>query len=426
MNPHSKAERIQSLDVLRGLALLGILLINILFMGLVTHASESPGYMLDAASLDADLAVWIFSELFVEGAMRALFSMLFGAGVLLFTTGVSAKSGIVYWRRTFWLLMFGVLDAFVLLWSGDILISYALVGALLYWLRNLSSRKLAILILILLGLTTLFHGFINWSTSESHRAAEQVAAAEHPEQLPETVRDMAEGWHDLVEESRYTVLDLTEELAARRGSYAQVFDWNMEQALEVLLIMFPLFIFWDVLLMMLLGMWLYKQGILQGQRTQGFYFRLMVGGFALGLLINGYEVLDNLNHNLDSLLQVSRIPLTYHFGRLSMALGYLGLAIWILKCRPGAAVCRWLAAVGRMALTNYLLQSVIGALLFTGVGLAWVGEYGYAELYLMVLVIWVFQIRFSVWWLGRYSFGPLEWVWRKLTYGGFNSNRTAD
>ena len=178
----------------------------------------------------------------------------------------------------------------------------------------------------------------------------------------------------------------------------------------------PLFLFWDALMMMLLGMGLYRLGVLQGQRSSSFYLRLAVIGFTLGLGFNGYEVQRALDSNFDLLASFAQMQWTYHAGRLGMAMGWLGLLLWLLQRGGLEGVRRRLAAVGRMALTNYLMHSLIALVLFTGAGFALVGELTRAQLYPVVLIIWIFQLWFSPWWLARYRFGPLEWLWRALTY----------
>ena len=154
--PTEANQRIISLDVVRGVALLGILILNIVGMGMLSSAYYNPHGGVDGGAIGTiDLAVWFVNELLFEGSMRALFSMLFGAGVILFTT---TKSGALHYRRTFWLLMFGLFDGFVLQWSGDILVVYALAGALLYLARNASVKRLLIVacaLFLVLGLLRL-------------------------------------------------------------------------------------------------------------------------------------------------------------------------------------------------------------------------------------------------------------------------------
>ena len=144
----------------------------------------------------------------------------------------------------------------------------------------------------------------------------------------------------------------------------------------------------------------------------------MVVGIALGLLINGYEINRAIYFcNFDVFATFAQMQPTYHLGRMAMALGYIGLLCLICQSNGLHAFTSRLAVVGRMALTNYLMQSLICAVIFTGLGFGLLGDWQRVELYGVVIAIWVFQMWFSAFWLERYRFGPAEWVWRALTYG---------
>ncbi|MCB1683369.1 MAG: DUF418 domain-containing protein [Pseudomonadales bacterium] len=419
MQPTTEAERIGSLDELRGFALLGILLLNILGFGLPSAAYSFPGFDLDG-TLTADLIAWASVELFAEGAMRGLFSMLFGAGVLLFTQGASGTGGRdagLHYRRTFWLLAFGLFDGYVLLWNGDILVSYALAGAVLYWMRNLSARTLLVLAGVLLILMSVLHLFIADQMSAGRLASLTIEQTTAGVRVDESLQQQAAVWEDFSTSYFLTSGEVAAELEARRGSYASAFSWNLQANTEMLLFVLPVFLFWDALAFMLIGMALFKLGVLQGGRTDKFYLGLMLAGFSVGLLVNGIEVWRGISSGMELTSIFAQMQWTYHLGRLGMSLGYVGLLLLLWRQARLAQFRRLLAATGRMALSNYLLQSLICLFLFTGAGLALVGELSRAELYPIVFGIWVFQLAFSRWWLGRFRFGLLEWVWRALTYG---------
>ena len=142
---------------------------------------------------------------------------------------------------------------------------------------------------------------------------------------------------------------------------------------------------------------------------------MLIGGlaFLVGLTVNSWEVYRSINSDFDPLISNAFISPTYHVGRLGIAVGWISLLIILVKERGFGS---FLVPVGRMALTNYLSQSLIGALIFTEFGLGLFAELSRAELYPIVLAIWIFQIWFSNWWLDRYHFGPVEWLWRRLTY----------
>ena len=418
--PVSTADRIESLDVLRGFALLGILLLNILGFGL--HSSGYFNPMVGTGEHPGlNLAIWGAMNVFFEGAMRALFSMLFGAGVVMFTTGLGTGSGQgkrswLHYKRTFWLLAFGMFDAYVLLWTGDILIVYAICGALLYPLRNRKPRTLIILAAVLLMLTSLMYEGMGQVMQMGREAAAEIAqdptVAEDPAK-----KGWAEGWEEfskdfLVDESAQLA-----ELEQRRASYLEAARFSAGVMNANLLFVVPVFLLWDALAMMLLGMGFYRLGVLSGERSGRFYLRLMIGGFAVGLLANGWELLRAVQTNYDLLVVFSYMQGTYHVGRLGMALGWMGLVM--LACQAGLwqALRSRLAAVGRMALSNYLLHSLLCLFIFTGAGFGLVGELERWVLYLIVFAIWALQLWLSPWWLARYRYGPAEWLWRSLTYG---------
>jgi uncharacterized protein len=417
--PTVESNRIESLDVFRGFALLGILLLNIIGFGLFSPSYSYPAFDL-ANSGSASLVTWTGIELFAEGAMRCLFSILFGAGVLLFTTGDNARSGLTHYRRTFWLLVIGLFDAFILLWNGDILVTYALAGALLYLARHKSVRALITFASILLLLMSILHLLTGFGLSYFYQAYKDVAAADVRGELTtvtEEQKELAQGWQDFISDFELNDEQIEAERTARSESYVSAFNWNAKKTVEVYRFVLPLYLFWDALAMMLLGMALYKANVLQAERSRGFYLKLMLAGFTAGLMINGYEVAHAYSNQFSIFSTFAQMQPSYHFGRLGMALGYIGLLGLICKSGVLQAVTSRLAAVGRMALTNYLMHSLICAILFTGLGFGLIGQFTRAELYGIVIAIWLLQLGFSPFWLRHYRFGPIEWLWRALTYG---------
>ena len=169
-------------------------------------------------------------------------------------------------------------------------------------------------------------------------------------------------------------------------------------------------------MMMVIGMALFKLGVLDGGKEIKFYIRMMCIGFLIGISINAYEVLLITNSNMDIIETNPYFRFTYHFGRLFMGLGYLGLVILLIKIEKLESLRFRLACVGRMALTNYLMHSVIALFLFSGAGLGLLGKFSWSQLYLFVLLIWVLQLYISPLWLKYFYFGPVEWLWRLLTY----------
>ena len=415
--PVSEADRILSLDVLRGFALLGILLLNIVGMGMHSASYFSPDlHAADGISeLPINLAVWATVDVLFEGAMRALFSMLFGASIVLLATGRSARGAPMFYRRNAWLLAFGLVDAYVLFWTGDILVTYALAGFVLFHFRNASPRKLLISALVVLVLHTGF--FVGWKYSLAIGQQAAVEVASNPELGGPGASEMAEVWYDF--ESNFVVLPGTEavELQQRRASYPDAFLFNAGKATGMILVSIPTLLLWDALIMMLIGMALFKQSILDASKSTGFYIKLMVIGFGTGLAINSWEVYQAARSGFQLLETFPYLHWTYHLGRLGMAFGWMGLILFVCRKSFWAKARHALAAVGRMALTNYLMHSVFALVLFSGAGFALVGEFDRWMLYPIVASIWVIQLIVSPWWLSRFQFGPCEWLWRGLSYG---------
>lgn len=409
-------DRIESLDVLRGFALLGILLVNIVAFGLVSSAFLDPGIYLTPIG-GIDYIVWAFIELSSEGAMRTLFSILFGAGVVLFVTGSTAKSGWLHYRRNFWLLVFGLINAYIFLWPGDILVTYALSGFVLWFVRNWKARSLLILATFLILIGSL-QNFAMKSTLEIARdaAEEMKISISKGEEFSEETAEWAQGWIDYEEDNQAEIDNIPNEIKKRTSSYSSAYEYNLEKANEMIYFVLPFFLFLDALMMMVIGMALFKLGVLDGGRDIKFYIRMMCVGFLTGISINAYEVLLITNSNMDIIETNPYFRFTYHFGRLFMGLGYLGLVILLIKIEKLESLRFRLACVGRMALTNYLMHSVIALFIFTGAGLGLLGKFSWSQLYLFVLLIWVIQLYVSPLWLKYFYFGPVEWLWRLLTY----------
>jgi uncharacterized protein len=427
--PVAVSARIASLDILRGVALLGVLLLNILGFGMA-----SAGYFHPLVGLgknpELNYAVWGIMNLFFEGSMRGLFSLLFGAGIVLFATGFGTRSGkekgaFLHYKRTFFLLLFGMFDSFVLLWTGDILILYAMAGALLYPLRNARPKTLLILSATVLLCTSILFAVSGVIVEEGRDAAARIDADPSAEHSPEE-RELAALWTGSENQFTYNESAIEEELDIRRGSYIEIADYSAKKVIDSLLFFTPVYMLWDCVGMMLLGMGLYRMGVLSAQRSKKNYLQLAIGGFALGLAVNGFELFQAIDSDFDAIVVSGYFQGTYQLGRVAMSMGWLGLIMLFCQGEIWSGLKNRLAAVGRMALSNYLLHSLICLVLFTGAGFGLIGVFERWELYVIVLLIWMVQLALSPWWLKRYSFGPAEWLWRSLTYGSMQKWRIKD
>jgi len=412
--PTPEASRIIALDVLRGFALFGILLLNILGFGLPGAAYFNP--VVDGATSGWNFYTWASVDVLFEGSMRCLFSILFGAGVVLFTTGDNAKGAAIYYRRNFWLLILGLVNVMVLLWEGDILVTYALSGAMLFLVRHKSPRWLIAASMVLIALMSVQYLVMSYGLNELR---DQARSAISLSQSDSEANKAVQEWQELNQEFSPDAAAIDIELASRRESYGSAWHLVMKKVPDLYLFQLPVIMLLDALAMMLLGMALFKADVLSAGRSHSFYIKLLVIGFTMGLSINLYEVIRSVSSNFDLLVTFSFTRPTYQLGRLGMAAGYLGMVMIICQSGYLPWLTRKLAAVGRMALSSYLAHSLICLFIFTGAGFGLVGQMERWMLYVVVLAIWVFQIIFSDWWLSMYRFGPVEWVWRALTYGNW-------
>jgi uncharacterized protein len=393
--PVSLQERIGSIDVLRGVAVLGILLMNSVSFSMVLAAYENPAVYEDLSG--GGWWTWLTLHLFADQKFMSIFSILFGAGVCIFMERAEAKARDA-WQlqlsRMGWLLFIGLLHAY-LIWYGDILVSYAIAGVAIALVRNWKPRTLFVLGLfsaigISLCINTLFALMVSYFP-------------------PEVLKEMRAA-ADLTSEQNVT------EIAAYTGPWFGQLLHRVPTSLMMHLFIVPFFIFWRAMGLMLIGMALYRWGVLSAKRSAQFYVAMMVVGFLIGLPLIAIGVWQKSINVWDPVRQ-NFIDGNWNIvGALFVACAWIGLVMLCCKQQWQPLVRRSLGAVGRMALTNYIGQSVICTYLFYGHGLAWFGQVGRVQLLGIVVVIWIFQIIFSLIWLRFFRFGPLEWAWRSATY----------
>lgn len=367
--PVSESSRISSLDLIRGVAVLGILLMNAVSF----HYGQVPYWNISAGGADTalDWAVALFGEIFVDQKFMALFSLLFGAGIMLFIDRAAARSShpilLNLWRNGL-LLLIGILHT--LLWQGDVLVVYALSALFLIALRKLPAPALMLLGAALYLLT----------------AANAL--------LMQYIADAAN--------------------APLAGIWTPT-DQPLGQGAPTdnfLLLLTLLNYFLRGLGLILFGAGLYRTGFMHGDKPAHTYRRIALLGLAVGLpLAAAGNVLLLLNDFAPTVAFLGQMPNT--LGSIPAALGYLSLII-LWQQRGDNWLQRRLRAVGRMALTNYLAQTLLGVLLLTWL-LADV-TLGRSSVLLFVLGVWVLQLAWSPAWLNRFRFGPMEWLWRVATY----------
>ena len=418
VGPITRAERINSLDVLRGFALLGILPANVLVFGMHLAAGYDPTVAGGATGLN--LVSWALLLVLVDGKMRALFSMVFGASMILLTSRAEERSGAaaaadIYYRRTLWLLLIGVAHAFLLFW-GDILYPYALCGLILFPFRKLPAKKLLVIGALIIAFKA------GWYTVDAFRKVEQrnlAAAADAAEKAGKQPTEEQAGAKKELEARRKLRKPSREEL----DKDAKKWRGN---PLEVIGARAKVVEFWhalplydpqnfDILSMMFIGMGLFKLGVFSAARSYRFYGWMAVFGYLTGIPANSYTAWLALKSNFDR-VTFAVTYVGYDIERLLVALAHM--AVLMMVCKAGAL--RWLtsrlAAIGQTALSNYVLQSVVCTFVFTGYGFGLYGRLERYQLYYVVAGSWVLSLVASPIWLRYYWFGPLEWCWRSLTY----------
>jgi uncharacterized protein len=386
--------RIACLDTLRGFALLGILLMNVQSFAMPGDAYLNPTAYGDLTG--ANRWAWVLVHVLADQKFINIFSMLFGAGIVLMADRTEPpRFRAVHVRRMAILVAFGLLHGH-LLWSGDILYSYGVCGLLLFGARRLRARSLLALALALYAVSTLIMvdgalAMRTWS----------------PERLAAFSRGM---WQS-------TPAEQAAELAAYRGGWGRHLARNSSDATDMETGIFLLYLVWKVAGLMLLGMALARLGVLTGRRSDRFYRRLTVAGLAVGLPVVAYGAWANFRAGWDVRWSFFYGSQFNYWGSVAVSLGWVGAVM--LACRAGAfaAARRRLAAVGRTALSNYVLQTVLCTLVFYGTGLGLYGRVSRVGQLGVVAAVWAVQLALAPLWLRRFAFGPLEWLWRSLTYG---------
>ncbi|CAN5281663.1 DUF418 domain-containing protein [soil metagenome] len=416
------APRIAVLDILRGIAILGILFMNINDMGQSLFASFDDVRHLGWSATDQ--VAWACREVFANGTARCLLEMLFGAGMVILTTRAAEAAGHIqvlgrYYARNLILLGFGLVHVFILLWPGDILHSYGIAALLAFLFARLPGRWLVVLglnmaILIALG------GVNDIVTANRNRSAVAAVQARQHDGASFTAADRktlaaaqarAAKRAKAERESRRRV---TDEDAGRRGTFA---SWAAAQWHTFLVIEgwgLELLIVWEAASTMLIGAGLYKLGVLQGTRSPRFYAGLTLLAYAIGIGLRS----DAAWH----VMQFDRAPnldwATNEIARLATTLGHVGLVNWLVTTTLGARLLRPFAAAGRTALTLYIAQTLICLwLLFPPFALALYGKLTWGPLMATAFIIDALLLWAANVYVRHYDIAPVEWAWRSLVEG---------
>lgn len=399
--PAAAPDRIATLDVIRGVAVMGILIMNIAAFAMPEAAYTNPAAY--GGHTGIDLAVWAFNVILIDGKMRGLFSFLFGASMLLVIDRATAKDespARVHFSRMVWLFLFGEAHL-ILLWWGDILNHYALIGCIAWFFRELPAYKLVAIAIIMIAMeVTLVTGL----PFDVH-GAEVAMHAPHP-----TAAAISRYNEFQLHFGTPTASALRDDLALHRGPYAPMLTDRLKHALGSTQGSF-LFVGFETLGYMLLGMACLKSGMLTGEWSRSQYRRWALIGFGTGVPAFAGLAFYVVYSGFDLLPVVIGSILLPTLFRPLMIIGWACLII--LLARPGPLTTR-IAAAGRMAFTNYLGTTILCTTLFYGYGFGLYGHLSRAELYPIVFAVWALMLLWSKPWLEHFRYGPFEWLWRSL------------
>ena len=397
----AKPRRIATLDIVRGVAVMGILAMNIVGFAMPDQAYLNPRAY--GTTSHVDLASWAFNFVFIDGRMRGLFSFLFGASMLLVIERARANGeseARAHFSRMLWLLLFGYLH-FYFIWYGDILTGYATLGMVAWFFRLSPERILLKWGAILIAVQFILFAFFAMSFAQASSAAAGPAAS------AEAVRQWAEMSEAFAIPS---AADLTHSLSLYRGDWLTLSLDKLTHRTTEPLFMLSMF-GWETLAYLLLGMALLKNGFFTGNWDDRSYRRVIARGF--GIAIPAYAAIALMVWLTD--FAVPPLMLAMAATVLIRPIMVVAIAaLIIVATRSGGPLVDRIAATGRAAFTNYLGTSLIMTWLFYGYGLGWFGTFSRAELWLVVLPTWALMLAWSKPWLDRFQYGPFEWLWRSL------------
>lgn len=400
MNESAAPSRLATLDLIRGIGVLGILTINIAGFAGPMIGSITPHLPWPVSR--ADEAAWVFSFVFFEGKMRTLFSLLFGAGIVLFYERAEAAGrdgDILQLRRLGWLLLLGILH-YLLLWWGDILFVYAACGIAALLLRPFSNSVLMLVALLL---------YCGWHVWGMLDAADLITA------------------ENAVREGKAGV----EQFAMVSDRMSAMINWAAQELREAHLGYVDLLIvklierpFWQVqmvsgvfsetLPLMLIGMVMWRRGVFDGRINSARLARFSITCTAAGLFLTILFLAWAWPRHFPPIAMNEALVWGLALPHLLCGCGYAGLLVLAAPRIAGTPIGRRLIAAGRMAFSNYILTSMMMTFAFYGWGLGLFGKIGPFGQWLFVLISWAIMLGWSSPWLDRFQRGPLEWLWRSL------------
>ncbi|MCO6359287.1 DUF418 domain-containing protein [Roseivirga pacifica] len=396
LSPISTGKRVATIDILRGVAVLGMLAMTIQSFAMPMSAYLNPSTYERLSG--NDLYVWLVSHVFADQKFLGIFSLLFGASIIMLSQKAQKehlRSTDLQYKRFVYLGLLGLIHAY-LVWYGDVLFMYAVCGLLMFIFRNKRTAVQLRAGIIFLAIGSAISLLLGYSVALWEPGEYEVRRAQIWDQPAQVMADEIEGYHSNWERQILT---------------------RAPQAFRLQTSEFLLRYFWKISGMILIGMALYKRRVFKGKHSKKYYLKMIIYGMGIGLpLVAGGVFIDFL-FNWDYRISYFFTSQLNYWGSVLMSLGYVGIIVLFCKASTRSFLAKRLADVGRMSLSNYLLQSILCGFIFYGHGFNLFGDLDRSAQAVFVLAIWVVNIVFSSIWLKYFQFGPFEWVWRSLTYG---------
>ncbi len=415
IQPTQKLERIPSLDFLRGIAILGILFINI--ENFAYPNSWSPWKFGFTNSIDHSTRFWVY--FLTQGKFYTMFALLFGVGFYIFLERLEKKElGLkamdIYARRLLWLFIIGTAHSYFI-WTGDVLYHYAICGLLLFPFRSIKSGNL-MLIVIFLGSLQLIKSY-DQTVRQQNRFKEHNEAIGTPENLRtnEEIRKIETWQNQLVIKAPDT-----SQVAAPKETYLTGLNETYKHATVHKGLLYYQNLLFPSLIAMILGIVFYRSGIFENYHVWKYYWLISLSVFFIGLVINYLRFYHWTYEYFDPVLSVWKGWL-FTFPKEILGIGYVLVLNGIYQKFLKTIKIKIISCIGQMALTNYIFQNTLLGLIFYGYGLAKFNQFSRFELLGIVATIWAIQILLSWVWMNNYRQGPLEWMWKKLTYSSFKN-----
>jgi len=417
------SERIVALDVLRGIAILFILVMNIPLMGGYAGLESFDPRLVSWTA--ADQAVFTGVGMFLDGTQRGLLEVLFGAGVMIMTRRAMQPDGPVsvadlHYRRNLWLIAFGLFHAFVLMWPGDILFAYGIAALFVFPFRGVKPRTKALIGAVFI-LAAIAPGAMRYAERVELKA--DVAAIQAKVQAGKVATkaetETLDEWKKKVERlapvarSKDKQEAVANEKKARLGPLPGYAAALAEVWTKFNVGPFMYFSFFEIFGTMLLGMALYEWGVLQGRARTGAYVAMVLIGYGFGATARYFADQEILRFTPEPKIGW----MTWDLARIALVFGHIGLVNLALRSGIGQRVLSVFQAPGRMPLTIYFSASVLCMwILFPGVGFGLFGQFGWAGLVAIAVAIIAGQVVLANAWMAAFESGPADWLWKSLAY----------